>query len=269
MTDWRSDMKFVVALAWKNKTTNDFQGCWPKHCISLTVDIMYHWPNSSYITVLHQSTFQQCVVTSFSQLNVASSSSRHRHRTETKVLYEHRVLYVVMYTTIQPPHFVNWDSLQISSQLSPSHLPIRRPDKRPTLKHTYTICVWVGINRHSNRHTSQRKCKLRSKFWWLTGFCNSHDVSHFAAFFIVVGAKTSVAESVGSLFVLDLSVFSKEHKTPPIISFYHKGFPHTSEESGWKGMVDEWLHVDNIHKPNRSTTVISFNAIVLRKAVIG
>ena len=40
-----------------------------------------------------------------------------------------------------------------------------------------------------------RKCKLRSKFWWLTGFCNSHDVSHFAAFFIVVGAKTSVAES--------------------------------------------------------------------------
>ena len=36
---------------------------------------------------------------------------------------------------------------------------------------------------------------MRSKFWWLTGFCNSHDVSHFAAFFIVVGAKTSVAES--------------------------------------------------------------------------
>ena len=32
-------------------------------------------------------------------------------------------------------------------------------------------------------------------------FCNSHDVSHFAAFFIVVGAKTSVAESVGR-FVL-------------------------------------------------------------------
>jgi hypothetical protein len=27
-------------------------------------------------------------------------------------------------------------------------------------------------------------------------FCNSHDVSHFAAFFIDVGAKTSIAESV-------------------------------------------------------------------------
>ena len=27
-------------------------------------------------------------------------------------------------------------------------------------------------------------------------FCNSHDLSHFTAFFIVVGAKTSIAESV-------------------------------------------------------------------------
>ena len=40
-----------------------------------------------------------------------------------------------------------------------------------------------------------RKRKMRSKFWWFTGFCNSHYVSHFAAFFIDVGAKTSVAES--------------------------------------------------------------------------
>ncbi len=55
---------------------------------------------------------------------------------------------------------------------------------------------WVDFNRHSNRHTPRRKCKVRSKFWWLTGFCNSHDVSHFAAFFIDMGAKTSVAESV-------------------------------------------------------------------------
>ena len=56
------------------------------------------------------------------------------------------------------------------------------------------------MNRHSNRHAPRRKRKMRSKFWWLTGFCNSHDVSHFAAFFIVVGAKTSVAESVLALF---------------------------------------------------------------------
>jgi hypothetical protein len=30
-------------------------------------------------------------------------------------------------------------------------------------------------------------------------FCNSHDVSHFTAFFIDMGAKTSIAESVFSL----------------------------------------------------------------------
>jgi len=44
-----------------------------------------------------------------------------------------------------------------------------------------------------------RKRKMRSKFWWFTGFCKSQDVSHFAAFFIVVGAKTSVAESFTTL----------------------------------------------------------------------
>jgi len=46
---------------------------------------------------------------------------------------------------------------------------------------------------------NSRKRKMRSKFWWFTGFCKSQDVSHFAAFFIVVGAKTSVAESFTTL----------------------------------------------------------------------
>jgi hypothetical protein len=39
------------------------------------------------------------------------------------------------------------------------------------------------------------KRNVRSKFWWFTRSCNSHYVSHFAAFFIVVGPKTSIAES--------------------------------------------------------------------------
>ena len=60
---------------------------------------------------------------------------------------------------------------------------------------TKVFMFWVGINRHSNRHTPRRKCKLRSKFWWLT-FCVSHDVSHFAAFFIVVWPKRSVDKCV-------------------------------------------------------------------------
>ena len=44
-------------------------------------------------------------------------------------------------------------------------------------------CVWINY------------CRLRSKIWWFTGFCNSHYVSHFAAFFIVARTKISVVKS--------------------------------------------------------------------------
>ena len=40
-----------------------------------------------------------------------------------------------------------------------------------------------------------RDRNLRSKIWWFTEFCNSHYVSHFAAFFIVRGAKISIVNS--------------------------------------------------------------------------
>ncbi|XLS98413.1 hypothetical protein HN51_041148 [Arachis hypogaea] len=36
---------------------------------------------------------------------------------------------------------------------------------------------------------------LRSKTRWFTEFCNSHQVSHFATFFINARAEISVAES--------------------------------------------------------------------------
>ena len=36
---------------------------------------------------------------------------------------------------------------------------------------------------------------MRSKTRWFTGFCNSHQVSHFATFFIDARAEISVAES--------------------------------------------------------------------------
>lgn len=36
---------------------------------------------------------------------------------------------------------------------------------------------------------------MRSKIRWFTEFCNSHYVSHFAAFFIVARAKISVVEN--------------------------------------------------------------------------
>ncbi|KAG2243553.1 hypothetical protein Bca52824_094606 [Brassica carinata] len=37
---------------------------------------------------------------------------------------------------------------------------------------------------------------LRSKTRWFTGFCNSHQVSHFATFFIDARAEISAAESL-------------------------------------------------------------------------
>ena len=43
-----------------------------------------------------------------------------------------------------------------------------------------------------------RERNLRSKIWWFTEFCNSHYVSHFAAFFIVARTKISVAKSCSS-----------------------------------------------------------------------
>ena len=36
---------------------------------------------------------------------------------------------------------------------------------------------------------------LHSKTRWFTGFCNSHQVSHFATFFIDTRAKISIARS--------------------------------------------------------------------------
>ena len=48
-------------------------------------------------------------------------------------------------------------------------------------------------NRHAPRNTKERK--MRSKIRWFTEFCNSHYLSHFAAFFIDARAKRSVAES--------------------------------------------------------------------------
>ena len=46
---------------------------------------------------------------------------------------------------------------------------------------------------------------LRSKTRWFTGFCNSHQVSHFATFFIDAGAEISVAESRSVLLWLLVS----------------------------------------------------------------
>ncbi|PHT56947.1 hypothetical protein CQW23_05433 [Capsicum baccatum] len=49
-------------------------------------------------------------------------------------------------------------------------------------------------------------CTLRSKNRWFTGFCNSHQVSHFAMFFIHARAEISTVESRFHL--------QKNHRSP-------------------------------------------------------
>ena len=56
---------------------------------------------------------------------------------------------------------------------------------------------WYLFKRRSNKHTfrNTKRCNVRSKIRWFTKFCNSHYLSHFAAFFIDARTKRSVVES--------------------------------------------------------------------------
>ena len=70
---------------------------------------------------------------------------------------------------------------------------------------------------------------LRSKTRWFTGFCNSHQVSHFATFFIDARAEISVAESrVSQLFVFHKSKnFTSDYeiRMPPTVPINHYSDP--------------------------------------------
>ncbi len=79
-----------------------------------------------------------------------------------------------------------------------------------------------GCYRHWNRHAPRdtRKRNVRSKIWWFTEFCNSHYVSHFAAFFIVTRAKTSIVESYFFIMV----VLAQHVALTPHVDQFHKLF---------------------------------------------
>lgn len=72
----------------------------------------------------------------------------------------------------------------------PASAQTPRPDSRRR---------WGGRRCVTPRQTCPRPDgvgrNLRSKTRWFTGFCNSHQVSHFATFFIDARAEISVAES--------------------------------------------------------------------------
>ena len=61
-------------------------------------------------------------------------------------------------------------------------------------KHAQWSLIRTDTQRGVVSGLSQNR-NLRSKIWWFTEFCNSHYVSHFAAFFIVTGAKISIVNS--------------------------------------------------------------------------
>ena len=58
------------------------------------------------------------------------------------------------------------------------------------------------------------ECNMRSKFRWFAEFCNSHYVSHFAAFFIVARAKISTVKSFRS-FRFRIYMCVVKHTTRP------------------------------------------------------
>ena len=80
---------------------------------------------------------------------------------------------------------------------------IVRPPPRSPLARLGAGEGFRGLVGGQRRVTPRQTCprpdgfgrNLRSKTRWFTGFCNSHQVSHFATFFIDARAEISVAES--------------------------------------------------------------------------
>ena len=78
------------------------------------------------------------------------------------------------------------------SKATPNTPPLRQKPK------------WGEVSWHSNRHAlrNTKGRKVRSKIRWFTEFCNSHYLSHFAAFFIDARAKRSVVKSFVFVMIL-------------------------------------------------------------------
>ncbi len=73
----------------------------------------------------------------------------------------------------------------------------KRPARSNSKRRSHKKLPSWGVQWHSNRHAPRntKRRKVRSKIRWFTEFCNSHYVSHFAAFFIDARAKRSIVES--------------------------------------------------------------------------
>ena len=84
----------------------------------------------------------------------------------------------------------------------------KRPSPTPSnllLQKSWELRLLWHSNRHALENTQGRK--VRSKIRWFTEFCNSHYLSHFAAFFIDGRTKRSVVKSC-ILFMSEDSVLT-------------------------------------------------------------
>ena len=63
---------------------------------------------------------------------------------------------------------------------------------------------------YSNRHTVQRTVQCAFKDLMTHEFCKSRYISQFAAFFIVAGAKRSIAKSILKAFFIKCQTYGSQ-----------------------------------------------------------
>ena len=94
-------------------------------------------------------------------------------------------------------HHLSWHCIHHEPDFQPA---ARRCSREASIR----PAPWPEAQRLGRRLVTPRQAcpwpngfgrNLRSKTRWFTGFCNSHQVSHFATFFIDARAEISVAES--------------------------------------------------------------------------
>ena len=93
--------------------------------------------------------------------------------------------------------FISFQETNRRRSVRSSHHPVTRTPRLSRSKTKRSDAASLRRNRYWERRAPRatQKRNLRSKIWWFTESCNSHYVSHFAAFFIVARAKISIAKS--------------------------------------------------------------------------